>query len=94
MSYHDLIPKMRSALRFLGTKGLAMEKRWTAQLSLQNITKVLSAPGRHSRTDEVCFHKDMYGKTLMRSSSRTKFLEQILWLIAHPVKQFRYLARQ
>ena len=61
MSYHDLIPKMRSALQFIWTKGSAMEKRWTAQLPLQNIKNALSAPGRHLQTDKACSYNDVHG---------------------------------
>jgi hypothetical protein len=44
MSYHDLIPKLRSSLRFIWEKGSAMEKRWAAQISLPDVKHALPLP--------------------------------------------------
>jgi len=41
MSYHDLIPKLRSALCFIYERGSAMETRWAAQITLPDIRHTL-----------------------------------------------------
>lgn len=46
MPYHDLIPKLRSALRFIFEKGTTMEKRWAAQISLPGIERTLPQSSR------------------------------------------------